>query len=134
MRCFPSHDVRDFVTPVPENHFLGLASRSNFVIGPGYQGIENGQQPQALPGQPHEGSSPVSPNPQAAVSSETTQGAIVASSPLVSVAPSASQQVPLVEPAQSTSPPPSGSAQVSILPCPSLEYRMNRYRYQLPPL
>ncbi|KAH9993424.1 hypothetical protein BJV77DRAFT_1067282 [Russula vinacea] len=93
------------------------AIRSNFVLGPGYQGIENGQQPQALPGQPH-GSSPVSSNPQAAVASpvsasETTQAAVVASSPLVSIAPSGSQQVPLVEPTQSTLSPPSGSAQIS---------------------
>jgi hypothetical protein len=116
MRSFPSRDVRDLNDPVPENHFQSFASGSSFVLGPGYQVIE------ALPGQPHDGSPPVSSNPQAAVASpfaasETSQSAVAASSPLASISPSGSQQVPSVEPAPSTSALPSGlsSAQVSLL-------------------
>ena len=133
MRIFSPVDVRelnDAATPVPENHILGFAGGSSFVLGPGYQVIESGQLPQVLPGQSHDGSSPVSSNPQAAFplsASETAQSAAVASSPLASVAPSGSQQLPLVEPTPSTSALPSGlsSAQVSFLSCHPCVYHMN---------
>jgi hypothetical protein len=119
----PGDDARenDIVTPVLfpvlENHFLSLASGSSFVLGPGYQGIENGQLPQALPGQPHDGSLPVSSNPQAAAAplfpaSEIPQSAVGASNPLASATPSG-----LVTSAEPASALPSGSLspQVSVL-------------------
>src|SRR5712672_2002020 len=96
-----ARDIRDIVTPVLfpvlQNHFLGLASGSSFVIGPGFQGIETGQLPQALPGQPHDGSSsPVSSNPQAAAAppfpaSEIPQSAVGATNSLASATPSGPQ-------------------------------------------
>ena len=98
----PGDDSRDIVTPVLfpvlEKQFLDLAG-GNFVLGPGYQGIESGQVPQALPGQPHDdGSSPVSSNPQAAAApqfsaSEIPQSAVGASTPLASATLSGSQQI-----------------------------------------
>ncbi len=123
MRSFtPPGDVRDVVAPVPENHILGVASGSSFVLGPSYQGIGSGQLPQALPGQPHDGSPPVSSNPQAA--DEINQSAVVASTPLASATASGSQQVATsVEPV-SALPSGSSSAQVSPLPCPTCSFYM----------
>ena len=134
MRIFPPVDARELnnaATPVPENHILGFTGGSSFVLGPGYQVIESGQLPQVLlPGQPHDGSPSVSSNLQAAFplsASETVQSADVASSSLASVAPSGSQQFPLVEPTPSTSALPSAlsSTQVSLLSCPPCVCYMN---------
>jgi hypothetical protein len=117
MRIFPPVRVRDVGTPASENHLLGFAGGSSFVLGPGYQVIEGGQLPQVLPGQPHDGLPPASSNPQAVFplsASETVQSAAVVLSPLASVAPSGSQQLPSIEPAASTSAQLSSSAQVSL--------------------
>jgi hypothetical protein len=131
----PGNDARDNDTvtpvlfPVLENHFRSLASGNSFVLGPGYQGIENGQLPQALPGQPHDGSSPASSSPQAAAAplfpaSENPQSAVGTSNPLASATPSGSQQMATsVEPA-SVVPSGSLSAQVSLLSCPTCSYHM----------
>jgi hypothetical protein len=127
----PGDDARDndVVTPVlfaiPENHFRSLASGSSFVLGPGYQGIESSQLPQALPGQPHDasGSSSVSSNPKAAAAplfpaSEIPQSAVGASNPLASATPSGPQQMATsAEPATALP-----SAQVSLLSCPTCSY------------
>jgi hypothetical protein len=125
----PGDDARDndIVTPVffpvLENHFRSLASGGSFVLGPGYQGIENGQLPQALPGQPHDGSLPVSSSPQAAAAplfpaSEIPQSAVGASNPLTSATSGSQQMATSAEPA-SALPSGSSSAQVNLLSYPT---------------
>ena len=126
-----SRDINDIVTPVHfpvlENHFLDPASGS-FVLGPGYQGIESSQLPQALPGQPHDGSSPVPSNPQAAAppfpASEILQSAVGASTPLASATPSGSQQMATSAEPVSALPSGSLSARVSLLSCPTCTCHM----------
>jgi hypothetical protein len=80
-----SHDV---VSVVPLKSTLGVESSSEsdtFVLGPGYEAVGNGQVPQALPGQAHDASPPLSQNapsiPSQFSASATTQSAIEASSP-----------------------------------------------------
>jgi len=137
MHNFPpgddARDMNDIVTPVLfpvlESHFQGLASGSSFVLGPGYQGIESGQLPQALPGQPHDGSSPVSSNPQAAAASpfpasEIPQSTVLASNPLASATPSGFQQMATSAEPVSALPSGSLSAQVSLLSSPTCPYHM----------
>src|SRR6267154_3379357 len=128
MHIFPPGDAPMFF-PILENHFRSLASGGSFVLGPGYQGIENGQLPQALPGQPHDASSPVSSNPQAAAAplfpaSEIPQSAGGASNPSASATPSGSPQMTTSAEPASAQPSGSLSAQVNPLSCPTCLYHM----------
>ncbi|KAH9966334.1 hypothetical protein BGW80DRAFT_1562920 [Lactifluus volemus] len=113
MRGGFSREARDVAPVVPQNNHLLSVKPFAFVLGPGYEVIENGQVPQVLPGQAHDGSPPVLSNPAASASTPGTppQHTIGASSPSPLTVPSVSQGAPFVESAAPTSvtPLPSGS-------------------------
>ena len=138
MRSYPRAHVRDFhdvVTPVPlsEKDFqiLGFVSSGigggsgSFILGPGFQAIEGGQVPQALPGQQAAPSNSQTPAASPLPVSATPQNAAAASSPLPPAAPSSSQLADPSIPPVSALPSGSSSAQVSILPFHFRIYHIN---------
>ena len=119
MRTFLA-EVRDFqaVPPaVPQAKLLGVepfAGGNTFVLGPGYEVIENGQAPQAIPGQAHDSHPLASSNAAAAAStSAVPQRTVGVSSPSPFTPPSSSQGESLAESGPST-PTPSSSPSVQV--------------------
>jgi hypothetical protein len=123
MRVFPG-EVRNFQDVAPalphKNSLLieTFAGGNTFVLGPGYEVIEAGQVPQALPGQAHDGFPLASSNAAAAPlplsTSATPQHVIGVSSQLPSTVLSSSQGASFAESAPRTSATPSGSSLVQV--------------------
>ncbi|KAH9028081.1 hypothetical protein EDB85DRAFT_2148107 [Lactarius pseudohatsudake] len=97
LRIFPLVSIM-FTFPRDDNEPhdvvpLGVESSSGsdtFVLGPGYEAVGNGQVPQAIPGQAHDRSPPISqstPSTPPFSASATAQSAVVASSPSPSTTP-----------------------------------------------
>ncbi|KAI0293668.1 hypothetical protein B0F90DRAFT_1392097 [Multifurca ochricompacta] len=125
MRAFP-RELRNLYAVIPQNAILGVDSSSDgnsLVLGPGYEVIGNGQVPQAIPGQAHDGSPPADSSAIGSSSifaSVTPHGSSVAPSSSPSIAPLSSPTGSLtgsdLKPSTSAPPPPS----VSISPTGSV--------------